>query len=743
LNTWINYNAEARYNAYILDLKSSRTNEFGGFVVVDNDIKDPAERQKMTDHILQKFPGGIVTISMTGKHHIWYKRKLEDATTKTKQRYITTEHGDVDLLYDNCYEPITHDEKIMNIETMSEFSDFVKDGDIDRTIIVSDGVKKALTNEQIEIMDIIKVEYLEEYGSWISISQALLSITNGNFDVVDYYSQKASNYDSYEAIVKKFDTFKRNDFSEGTIRHYAKISNKDKYHQVVAKYTDFTDLEHVSEHDLAMKVLQEVGNIVIYDKHEKNLYILNKQTNIWVGCDPEKKGAEVRKLIQDTLLPIIETKLLKWKGKKDKDLNDDEKAMKKKYCAARNKLTHHTSLNSIRLCFLDEVMSHSKDYKLDLVRRDLFCFSCGKAYNTDTLQLVDIQPQDYVSRTSGSPHIELSDVEYDILDEKFQKLLDQIFADDPEKCLSVLTQLRQSLTGYKVQLCNFWSGTGGNGKGTVMDIHKHALGNEYLKDVGHTLITAVAKSSLDSLSASINKMRCVIMSEPPEHLAIACSKVKQLTGENELSGRDLHQKAKDSKIYNCSSSFFCQYNRVPKFDEEPTNAMYRRFRDTNFTSEFTLEPDKVDIENHIYPADDYWQSEKVHETFRMYYIKRLILHTPKELFYPESVMEHSRSVLDGNDHFWTWCEDNMDFTSTNTPKNEAPFITYKEFSQRFREDNGRLGLSSGQVKDKIKLCKSLKPFLSDRNPKTRSRVPVILFCRWKPKTKDYSMDGLI
>ena len=251
--------------------------------------------------------------------------------------------------------------------------------------------------------------------------------------------------------------------------------------------------------------------------------------------------------------------------------------MKKKYTSARNKLTHHTSLNSIRLCFLDEVMSHSKDYKLDLVRRDLFCFSCGKAYNTDTLQLVDIQPEDYISRTSGSPYIELSDVEYDILDEKFQKLLDQIFADDPEKCLSALTQLRQSSTGYKVQLLNAWSGTGGNGKGTIMDIHKHALGKQYLKDVGHTLITAIAKSSLDSLSVSINKLRCVIMSEPPEHLPIACSKVKQLTGENELSGRDLHQKAKDSKIHNCSTSFFIQYNRVPKFDEEPTNAMYRRF----------------------------------------------------------------------------------------------------------------------------------------------------------------------
>ena len=134
------------------------------------------------------------------------------------------------------------------------------------------------------------------------------------------------------------------------------------------------------------------------------------------------------------------------------------------------------------------------------------------------------------------------------------------------------------------------------------------------------------------------------------------------------------------------------------------------FRDTNFTSEFTLEPDKVDIENHIYPADDEWQSEKVHETFRMYYIKRLILHTPKEIFYPESVMVHSRAVLDGNDHFWTWCEDNMDFTSTNIPKNEAPFIPVKEVSQRFREDNVRLGLSNGQVKRQNKTLQIIETF---------------------------------
>ena len=710
------------------------------FVVVDIDIPaDTEEHNDMIDEIINQYGGGLELKSSSGKTHIWLKKHPNDKNKST----ITNWKPKVDLIYQTICELTTSE--ILDFSQIEDscFTDYKKDDDLDRNIVVSKSVIESdLTNEQIELLDIIKTKYWSDYSSWISLILAVFKIS-GSYENCDEYSQKADNYDCYESIVKKIDTFKNNNFSEGTIRYYAKLSNSDKYNEIRSKYFKFTDIDTVSELDLALKVLDEVGDIIISDKHEKNLFILDRKTNIWTATDPSNKDSEIKNLIKDTLIPIVDKKLLKYKGKKSKQLEEDDLNDKKKWNAIRNKITNQTPLTSIKTCLLDEIRRNSTDYKLDLVRPELFCFSCGKAYNTDTNKLVNIEPEDYISRTSGRPYIELSDVQYDVLDQEFEVLLGQIFFDDPDKTLSIMSQLRYSQTGYKREVCDFWSGTGGNGKGVIMDLHKYCLGEQYYKDVGHTLITAVSKSSLDSLVASIDKLRCVVMSEPPEKIPIAASKLKSLTGENEMAGRDLHQRSKDSKVITSTISFFCQHNHMVNFDEEPTNAMYRRVKSLEFKAEFTESEERVDIDNHIYPANIYWKKESTHERFRMYFINRLILHTPKEVFYPQSVLDHSRFMLDGSDQFLTWVEDNIVFLPTKTedgqqiPKKECNLITFKDFSQKYRLDNSRLNLSTGQVKNKLRMCKSLKSYISDTNPKTRSKGGTILFCKWIMKDKDY------
>ena len=720
-------------NCLLIDLKDSK------FVVLDNDIKDPEEHKKYNDEIKQKYHGKCcITKSFSGKSHIWFLKDKDDKS-KTKIKYL----DNVDLLYNMLLEPQTYDAKLMSVLDMPVFTDYVKDTDLDRNIIVSQSVLKSeLTNEDIEHLNNINKEYYEGYGSWVKITLAIFNKT-GDYDICDEYSQKASNYDSYESVVKKIDSFKTNKCSFGTIRYYSKKSNPEKYNEIVAKYNDFTDLDDITEQDIADLFLKEKGDTIINDTHENNMFILNDKTNIWVETSTKTgtpKGYEIRNLIRNTLIPIYNKKIDKFKGKKD--LDDTEKIYNKKWGNFGRKIKAHNSLDSIRKIVCDMVAQNSRDYRLDLTRPNYFPFSCGTAINTDTNEIVKIEPDDYISRTSPHIYKPLTDLEYELLHKEMNPLLEQIEPDE-EELKSKLSLLREGATGYKSETLNFFGGSGGNGKGTLMDFFKYALGDKFYKDAGHSVITEASKE-LDSNVATLDKLRCYVCSEPPDNKPICCSKTKQLTGENEMSGRDLHQKAKDAKVNISTTSFICQHNLMVKFDEEPTNALYRRYRFIQFNSEFTDIESNVDKANRIFPADIKWKLEITHKKFLMYFIHRLFFHTPKKPFYTDETIQHSYSVLDGSDQFWTWIEDNIDFLpmiddeGKKIPKCKCGFISFKDFSQRYRTDNSRMQLSVGQVKNKLKMCKRLKKYICDRNPTTKGNSNTITYCSWKEKKRDYN-----
>lgn len=720
-------------NCLLIDLKDSK------FVVLDNDIKDPDKHKKFNEEIKQKYHGKCcITESFSGKSHIWFLKDKDDKS-KTKIKYL----DEVDLLYNMLLEPQTYDAKLMSVLDMPVFTDYVKDTDLDRNIVVSQSVLKSeLTNEDIEHLNNINKEYYENYGSWVKITLAIFNKT-GDYDICDEYSQKASNYDSYESVVKKIDSFKTNKCSFGTIRYYSKKSNPEKYNEIVAKYNDFTDLDDITEHDIADLFLKEKGDTIISDTHENNMFILNDKTNIWVETNTKSgnpKGFEIRNLIRNTLIPIYNKKIDKFKGKKD--LDDTDKIYNKKWGNFGRKIKAHNSLDSIRKIVCDMVAQNSRDYRLDLTRPNYFPFSCGTAINTDTNEIVKIEPDDYISRTSPHIYKPLTDLEYELLHKEMNPLLEQIEPDE-EELKSKLSIFREGATGYKSETLNFFGGSGGNGKGTLMDFFKYTLGDKFYKDAGHSVITEASKE-LDSNVATLDKLRCYVCSEPPDNKPICCSKTKQLTGENEMSGRDLHQKAKDAKVNISTTSFICQHNLMVKFDEEPTNALYRRYRFTQFNSEFTDIESNVDEANRIFPADSKWKLTSTHEKFLMYFIHRLFFHTPKKPFYTDETIQHSYSVLDGSDQFWTWIEDNIDFLpmiddeGKNIPKSKCGFISFKDFSQRYRTDNSRLQLSVGQVKNKLKMCKRLKQYICDRNPATKGNSNCITYCSWKEKKRDYN-----
>lgn len=696
------------------------------YVVVDIDIeKDTPEHNKCVNDIIKIYGGGVVFKSFSGKTHIWVKKHPEDKNKSNIIGWKTTPFGNVDIIYTGICELNTNE--LIDFGTLEHscFTDYRKDTDLDRNIVVSDEILNSkLSNELIEYLELILNKYYENYNSWFALILAIYKIT-GDIDIADKYSQKASNYE--EGVVEqKINSCKRFQFGEGTIRHYARESNLEKYNEIRARYVDFNDME-VTDNDLAIKALEECGEEIIYDSNTTEVYILHKQTNIWKKCGKHKR--EVKNLISKVLLPIVNTKLKKWKGKTD--LDDKEKCLKKKWSSIHSKISNNATLSGIKEKVLDILVENENDYELDKKRPELFCFSNGKAMNLTTKQIVDIHPNDYITFTSGLPYKELTETEYNQLHTQFETITTKIFPDDDEQKESFHSWLRECLSLIKLEKFVMLTGEGRNGKGWYMNFLRYCMG-DYFYTASKTLLTQPEKSGGDPQTAKIHLKRYVNVREPAENEKINISRVKELTGEVEINARMLNSNNTDCINL---AKFGMECNLVPKTDEQPTNAFAQRLIIFTFVSLFTDNEEEVNEKMNIYLQDRELKKSNFLEQMRMYFLTRLLKHTMSPIFVPEKVKASAERLVLDNDKFFSWIEDNITILNDDvrpTKQKEFQYITFKDIVERYKQ-KFRDKYTSNQIKERLRMNIELRKrnVLSSKNPHSRKEGWCLIHCIFK------------
>ena len=715
-----------RHDTHFCHLKGS------GIGVIDIDIdekKYPNELQQVVNEYLEEF-GGFVRRSTRGKRHLYF-RVHHDDPCKNVAPWRKTPWGDIDLCYNTLYEPMTKDNDAYP-HRLQVFTKFPKpENKVERVNHTKKNSK--LTSEQLDIIDLISKEYLENRDSWYRIMIALYSETD-DIDLCDTLSQKADNYVSREDVERTILSFKKLNCSWGTIQYYARQSDENAYQQIRANYTNFDDIEFVTDSDLAKKIIELNKDEFRYDNVVKDLFVKNKY-NIWRICEKDK--TEVINIIEPTLLPIVDIKLKTFKGKKEKSLEDSEKAERKKWLSVRNKICSSTGMKSIADVIYYKLKTSGKHYKFNLTSPDLFAFSNGKAFDLTTGELVDIKASDNISMTCDKPYIEMSDKEYKEVDKIFKPIEDQIFPNEPEKKKSWYSALRTFLSGRKIEKFFTAEGDGRNGKGLYMTYLENVMGS-YFFTGKNTLITEDESVGADPSVANLDCVRFCNLSEPPKHKSLVMSRVKQLTGETLINARGLYS---NNTTVNLIAKFMVQTNHAPKFDEDMSRALKERIIRFTFTSTFVSNPDEVDHDNHFYLENPELKREEFLEKIRMYFIIKLVKHTPKQLYIPACVRATTDELILDNDHVWTWFNDNCNFTDEERIKTmkqkDYHYLTFVEISKKIRQHNKNL--TSNQVRRMLKTHPRLKHFVSDINPKTRKPGMSLLHVTWKNPYSEFSL----
>ena len=233
---------------------------------------------------------------------------------------------------------------------------------------------------------------------------------------------------------------------------------------------------------------------------------------------------------------------------------------------------------------------------------DIINFSNG-IYEIGKRKFRERTMEDFVVMSTNYDYHEMNEQ-----DKKYKEevmfVLQQIHPEKEDLFLNLLI-MASGLSGRNLEKFFVFNGSGRNGKSLLNSAMKIILGDYYC-----TANTAILtedlrkKSSSEANSAifSLSRMRYVVFREPPKHLPIQNSTIKDLSGGGEIVARELFKKVAAVLLY---LTMVLETNSKPDFAEQCDDAEAERVIDYHFKSHFTAEPAKLEKAKetgaHVYP----------------------------------------------------------------------------------------------------------------------------------------------
>ena len=301
--------------------------------------------------------------------------------------------------------------------------------------------------------------------------------------------------------------------------------------------------------------------------------------------------------------------------------------------------------------------------------QDLICFSNG-ILDLENNEFRDGHIEDCITLCTKKDY-----VKYDpnnIYSKQVMKFLKEVFT-DPTVLEYQLMKISQCLSGRNQQQFNIWTGNGSNGKSKVCELIQKAFG-DYWAEMPVTMITK-QRSMSSQASPDIMKLkgrRIVTIEEPEAKDKLQMGLIKQLTGGDTVSARELHKSQEEFKLH---AKLFFSCNFIPVIDASD-GGTWRRVKIVEFESKFVENPKK----DHEFLKDpnldkkiNYWGEEFLSLLVHYYY------KIPKEgIKEPYKVRAYTEEFRRDHDIFTQFVENSLEESKELTSLNDV-FTCFQEW----------------------------------------------------------------
>ena len=121
-------------------------------------------------------------------------------------------------------------------------------------------------------------------------------------------------------------------------------------------------------------------------------------------------------------------------------------------------------------------------------------------------------------------------------------------------------------------------------------------------------------------------------------------------------------------------------------------SVMERVVDIPFVSHFTSDPDRVDIENHIYPVNTYYKENEFKQSHKIALFQYILKNAPKELYLPKIIVERSKNYVMDSDELYEWFKDNYEYTNDNNDILKMKDVYEKGFIEKVNDSLAFKGL---------------------------------------------------
>ena len=329
--------------------------------------------------------------------------------------------------------------------------------------------------------------------------------------------------------------------------------------------------------------------VVKYDPNVKSWFVCKDNNNIWV--EKKEQPAVFHEKIIKSIIMLLERKSNEIKHQSITTSNPEIAQMNQKRQDVIVKILNdiRDDTNIVKIIKSSKALLTDINFKEKNIDMKSYLFAFNNCvFDCTNMKMRKIQPEDYICMNTGYDFEEPdADSKKEIID-----FIKSILPENYQYCIDTLSLI---LFGEnKFNLFFIWSGKElGNGKSTLCNLVKNALGN-YYTTLNKSYLTRHTQDQNETSPLSYMKgIRMIQVSEPPlstkkKSNKLIAAKIKEITDNEEISARAAYKNRPDRFIPQFIPILVC--NEVPDIDVvEP--AIARRLKVIDFPMKFRHNPD--------------------------------------------------------------------------------------------------------------------------------------------------------
>lgn len=589
------------------------------------------------------------------------KTKCKRTNQLIERKFLTDTHFKVVEDGDNVcrfiLDYITTDKHITDEDGLTDFSKVL---DVD------------LTNDIL--LDMISDDYWDDYNVWRKL---IWTMKNEGYDmeVGKYYSKKSKKYNE-RSFISTWNAKDVSKFSIGTIKYYAKLSNRELYFNYKCdeifksnKLMEFTTQR--TDKSYADIAEQLIGDDIVYTDQQL-LYVFTK-SGFW-----KQNEDGVMKLLQQSIINLCDrhtTFLLKKRKEKleDEDFVKQIGEQLKVIAKASNTIAQHSKMKSVLEQLKVNMVDKQTDIKFDTLTPNIFCFK-NIAFDLKTRTQYKIKKEDYITMNCGYDYIPPTPQQRKVVNEIFISIFE-----NPEIRKTYTSILRSGLSGVRQEKFFMATGCGRNGKGLINELMMDLCGSDkgnYGQKLNINVLIQPIKSGPNTEVNNLHHKRWSVCNEPNDHESILAGNVKRLTGDDIIDARPLY--SANGKT-NLDHTLSIELNKMIPLNGQQDIAIIERMVCIPFNSFFSS--DKDELESGAKKQNQHFKENSFRLTHKCALFDYL-LESPYDLYICKEVKDKSKEYLLDNNDFYSWFMEICEKIDNHSIKD---FVSVKKLYELYKQ----------------------------------------------------------